>query len=75
MFLSSLQNKAISEAKLNKEIIELQEKNFELQNKVDELERKTRNQQENIFELKEQLTTSQAEVKLKAAQFDGGFIL
>ena len=39
--------------------------------KVDDLERKTRHQQEQIYELKEQATHLQSELTLKGAQFDG----
>ena len=42
-----------------------------LENKVDELERKCRTQQEQIYELKEQLTHNQADLKLKTAHFEG----
>ncbi len=42
---------------------------------LDDSERKGRTQQEHIFELKEALTHAQAEVKMKAAQFDGEFII
>ena len=37
----------------------------------DDLDRKCRQQQEQIFELKEQLTHLQAELKLKGSQFEG----
>ena len=59
------------EAKLNKEIIDVNERNMQLENQIDELERKCCSQQENIFELKEQLTHMQAETKMKASQMDG----
>ena len=40
---------------------------------VDELERKCKVQQEQVFDLKEQLAHAQADVKLKSSQFDGEF--
>ena len=59
------------EGKLHKELIEVNETNMKLENKADELERKVRSQQEQIYELKEQLTHNQADLKLKTAHFDG----
>ncbi len=66
-----LQDRAVVEGKLHKEIIELNESKMSLENKLDEQERKSRNQQEEIYELKEQLTHNQADLKLKAAHFEG----
>ena len=67
----NLQDRAVVEGKLHKEIITLNETNMNLENKVDDLDRKTRTQQEQIYELKEQLAHNQADLKLKTAHFDG----
>ncbi|KAK2160778.1 hypothetical protein LSH36_127g12010 [Paralvinella palmiformis] len=64
------EDRAVAEGKLQKELIKINERNMELENKIDDLERKCKGQQEQIFDLKEQLTAAHAEVKLKAAQFD-----
>ena len=68
-----MQDRAVSEGRQNKEILELNERNLNLQANVAELELKTRTQQEHIYDLKEQVTHGQAEHKLKAAQFEGRF--
>jgi hypothetical protein len=62
------EERALIEARLNKELVEVNEKNFQLSSKVDELERRCRLQQEQMFELKESLAHQQAEVKLKQSQ-------
>ena len=66
-----MQDRAVTEGKLHKDIIGLNETNMTLENKADELERKCRTQQEQIYELKEQLTHNQADLKLKASHFEG----
>ena len=40
-------------------------------NQTEDLERRCRQQQDQIFELKEQVTSLQAELKMKGSQFDG----
>ncbi|XP_046380358.2 leucine-rich repeat-containing protein 45-like [Haliotis rufescens] len=64
------EDRANEEMKLLKELSESNDKNIQLQTKVDDLDRKCRNQQEQVFELKEQITHLQAELKLKGTQFD-----
>ena len=38
---------------------------------VDEFERKCKSQQEQVYDLKEQLAHSQADYKIKSAQYEG----
>lgn len=59
---------ALREAKLLKEVNALSEKNLQLRNKLDETERRCKMQQEQIFELKQELANSTAELKLRLAQ-------
>ena len=66
-----LQLKAKLEAKLYKELSEAQDKNIKLETKAEDLDRKCRMQQDQIFELKEQITHLQAEQKLKGSHFEG----
>lgn len=58
------------ETRLNKELIEMNESKFQQEKKADDLERKCQVQQEQIFDLKEQVAHYQADQKLKHAQFD-----
>lgn len=64
------EERAKLEAKLYKELSEAHDKNIQLETKVEDLDRKCRMQQEQIFELKEQITHLQAEMKLKGSHFD-----
>lgn len=64
------EDRAIIEAKLYKEISEAFDKNAQLETKNEDLERRCKQQQDQIFELKEQITHLQAEVKLKGSHFD-----
>ncbi|KAI7796621.1 leucine-rich repeat-containing protein 45 isoform X1 [Triplophysa rosa] len=59
---------ALREAKLLKEVNALSEKNLQLLNKLDETERRCKMQQEQIFELKQELTNTTAELKLRLVQ-------
>ncbi|XP_002731112.1 leucine-rich repeat-containing protein 45-like [Saccoglossus kowalevskii] len=59
-----------SENKLIKELSDTQDRNMKLENRVDELERKCQQQQEQIYELKEDITEKNAEMKVKATQAD-----
>ncbi|XP_016102042.1 leucine-rich repeat-containing protein 45 [Sinocyclocheilus grahami] len=59
---------ALKEAKLLKEVNSLSEKNLQLRNKLEETERRCKTQQEQIFELKQELTNTTAELKLRLAQ-------
>ncbi|XP_077184145.1 leucine-rich repeat-containing protein 45 isoform X2 [Paroedura picta] len=56
------------EAKLQCDLSAVNEKNLLLRTEVDELERKGKRQQEQLFEVKEALTHTTAELKLRAAQ-------
>uniref|UniRef100_A0A8P4KR64 Leucine rich repeat containing 45 n=1 Tax=Dicentrarchus labrax TaxID=13489 RepID=A0A8P4KR64_DICLA len=59
---------ALREAKLFREIQNLTETNVQLRNKVEEVECRCKSQQQQIFELKQELTNSTAELKLRLAQ-------
>ncbi|XP_051522527.1 leucine-rich repeat-containing protein 45 isoform X1 [Myxocyprinus asiaticus] len=59
---------ALREAKLLKEVNSLSEKNLQLENKLEETERRCKTQQEQIFQLKQELTNTTAELKLRLAQ-------
>ncbi|KAM6897182.1 leucine-rich repeat-containing protein 45 [Xenentodon cancila] len=54
--------------KLDREIQNLTENNGQLRNKVEELELRCKSQQQQIFELKQELTNSTAELKMRLAQ-------
>ncbi|XP_078509901.1 leucine-rich repeat-containing protein 45 isoform X1 [Lissotriton helveticus] len=56
------------EAKLLRELSNANEKNLTLQSKVEELERKCKSQHDRLFELKQELTNTNAELKLRAVQ-------
>ncbi|XP_016348614.1 leucine-rich repeat-containing protein 45 [Sinocyclocheilus anshuiensis] len=62
------EDSALQEAKLLKEVNSLSEKNLQLRNKLEETERRCKTQQEQIFELKQELTNTTAELKLRLAQ-------
>lgn len=62
------EDSALREGKLLREIQNLTETNGQLKNKVEELERRCKSQQQQIFELKQELTNSTAELKLQLAQ-------
>ncbi|XP_063817298.1 leucine-rich repeat-containing protein 45 [Pseudophryne corroboree] len=59
---------AIREAKLRQELAAANEKTLLYRSKVDELERKYKMQQDQLFELKQELTNTSAELKLRALQ-------
>ncbi|XP_062976258.1 leucine-rich repeat-containing protein 45 [Elgaria multicarinata webbii] len=61
-------NSADREAKLQRELSAASEKNFLLRSQVEELERKCKTQQEQLFQVKEDLTHTTAEMKLRAVQ-------
>ncbi|KAI0212767.1 Leucine-rich repeat-containing protein 45 [Lamellibrachia satsuma] len=69
------EDRAMVEGRLNKELLEMNEHNMALENKVDEVERKCRSQQDQIYELKEQLTHAQADMKLKIAHYEERLLL
>ncbi|XP_015275847.1 PREDICTED: leucine-rich repeat-containing protein 45 [Gekko japonicus] len=56
------------EARLHHDLSAASEKNLLLRNEVDELERKCKGQQEQLFQVKETLTHTTAELKLRAVQ-------
>ncbi|XP_060620830.1 leucine-rich repeat-containing protein 45 isoform X1 [Anolis sagrei] len=56
------------EAKLQHELSTASEKNLLLRNEVTELERRCKTQQEQLFQVKEDLTHTTAEMKLRAVQ-------
>ncbi|KAK1163786.1 leucine-rich repeat-containing protein 45-like [Acipenser oxyrinchus oxyrinchus] len=58
----------IREGKLIRELHISTEKNLHLKSKVDELQRRCKAQQDHIFDLKQELTNSTAELKLRLAQ-------
>lgn len=59
---------ALREGKLLREIQNLTETNIQLRSKVEEMERRCKCQQQQIFELKQELTNSTAELKLRLTQ-------
>ncbi|XP_077357809.1 leucine-rich repeat-containing protein 45 isoform X2 [Festucalex cinctus] len=60
------------EGQLLSEIQNLTDTNIQLKNKVEEVERKCKSQQQQLFELKQELINSTAELKLKLAQAEDG---
>nr|XP_023676597.1 leucine-rich repeat-containing protein 45 [Paramormyrops kingsleyae] len=56
------------ETRLQRDVHSLTEQNMQLKNKLDEAERKRKSQQDQIFELKQELTNSTAELKLRLCQ-------
>ncbi|XP_071391729.1 leucine-rich repeat-containing protein 45 [Centroberyx affinis] len=58
----------LREGKLLREMQNMTETNVQLRNKVEEMERRCKSQQQHIFELKQELTNSTAELKLRLAQ-------
>ncbi|KAM6473380.1 leucine-rich repeat-containing protein 45 isoform 2-T2 [Liasis olivaceus] len=67
-FQQHKKNSSDCEAKLLRELSTANEKNIQLVNKVDELERRCKTQQEQLFQVKEELTHTTAEMKLRALQ-------
>ncbi|XP_043924153.1 leucine-rich repeat-containing protein 45 isoform X3 [Protopterus annectens] len=63
----------MQQAKLVRELNTANEKNLQLKNKVDELERKCKVQQDQIFELKQDLMSKTAELKLRLVQTEEQF--
>ncbi|XP_026171988.1 leucine-rich repeat-containing protein 45 isoform X2 [Mastacembelus armatus] len=62
------EDSALREDKLLREIQNLSETNVQLRNKVEEMERRCKSQQQQVFELKQELTNCTAELKLRLAQ-------
>uniref|UniRef100_A0AAR2JQ21 Leucine rich repeat containing 45 n=1 Tax=Pygocentrus nattereri TaxID=42514 RepID=A0AAR2JQ21_PYGNA len=73
--LKKLQESVLREGKLLRETNSLSEKNHQLKNKLDESDRRCTAQQDQIFELKQELTNSTGELKLRLAQAEGTTIL
>ncbi|XP_022621747.1 leucine-rich repeat-containing protein 45 [Seriola dumerili] len=59
---------ALRESKLLREIQDQNQTSIQLRSKVEEMERRCKSQQHQIFELKQELTNSTAELKLRLAQ-------
>nr|XP_020496147.1 leucine-rich repeat-containing protein 45 [Labrus bergylta] len=62
------EDSVLREGKLLRETQNMTETNIQLRNKVEELERRCKSQQQQIFEVKQELTNSTAELKLRLAQ-------
>lgn len=62
------EDSVLREGKLLRELNNTTETNQQLRNKVDDTERRCKSQQDHIFELKQELTNSTAELKLRLAQ-------
>ncbi|XP_028990446.1 leucine-rich repeat-containing protein 45 [Betta splendens] len=62
------EDRALREGKLLRETQNLTETNVQLRSKVEEMERRCKCQQQQIFDLKQELTNSTAELKLRLAQ-------
>ncbi|KAF7647410.1 hypothetical protein LDENG_00172820 [Lucifuga dentata] len=58
----------IREGKLLRDMQSMTETNTQLRNKVEEMERRCKSQQQQIFDLKQELTNNTAELKLRLAQ-------
>ncbi|XP_039595329.1 leucine-rich repeat-containing protein 45 [Polypterus senegalus] len=58
----------LREGKLMRDLHVANEKNLQLKSKVDELERRCKSQQDQIFNLKQELTNTTSELKLRLAQ-------
>uniref|UniRef100_A0A8C5J128 Leucine rich repeat containing 45 n=1 Tax=Junco hyemalis TaxID=40217 RepID=A0A8C5J128_JUNHY len=65
------QERADRESKLLHDLSAASEKNLLLRNQVDELERKCKVQQDQLFQVKQDLTNTTAELKLRAAEAEG----
>uniref|UniRef100_A0A8C9VAR3 Leucine rich repeat containing 45 n=1 Tax=Scleropages formosus TaxID=113540 RepID=A0A8C9VAR3_SCLFO len=66
-----LQESVMREGKLLREVNSLTEQNLQLKNKVEDAERRCKAQQDQIFELKKELTNTTAELKLRLSQAEG----
>ncbi|KAM9716884.1 LOW QUALITY PROTEIN: leucine-rich repeat-containing protein 45 [Menidia menidia] len=62
------ENSALREEKLRREIQNLLENNGQLKNKLEEQERRVKAQQQQIFELKQELTNSTTQLRMRLAQ-------
>uniref|UniRef100_A0A8C4V279 Leucine rich repeat containing 45 n=1 Tax=Falco tinnunculus TaxID=100819 RepID=A0A8C4V279_FALTI len=66
------QEGAVREGKLLHDLSAASEKNLLLRNQVDELEKKCKVQQDQLFQVKQDLTNRTAELKLRAIRAEGG---
>ncbi|XP_064604350.1 leucine-rich repeat-containing protein 45-like [Liolophura sinensis] len=64
------EDRALTETKMLKELSESNDRCIHLESKLGDVERKCKQQQEEIFDLKEQVAHLQADLKLKRAQYD-----
>ncbi|XP_014035238.1 leucine-rich repeat-containing protein 45 isoform X1 [Salmo salar] len=62
------EDSALREGKLLREMNSMSETNVQLKNKLEKMESRCKSQQDQIFELKQELTNSTAELKLRLAQ-------
>ncbi|CAB1338333.1 unnamed protein product [Coregonus sp. 'balchen'] len=62
------EDSVLREGKLLREINSMSETNIQLKNKLEKMESRCKSQQDQIFELKQDLTNSTAELKLRLAQ-------
>lgn len=62
------EDSVLREGKLLREVHNMSETNLQMKNKVGEMERRCKSQQEQIFALKQELTNSTAELRLRLAQ-------
>lgn len=62
------EDSVLREGKLLREVHNTSEINLQLKNKVEDMERRCRSQQEQIFQLKQELTNSTAELRLRLTQ-------
>ncbi|CAN9509274.1 unnamed protein product [Ophioblennius macclurei] len=62
------EDNTVREGKLLRELQNLTETNSQLRNKVEETERRCKSQQQHIFQLKQELTNSVADLKLRLIQ-------
>ncbi|XP_050392919.1 leucine-rich repeat-containing protein 45 [Patella vulgata] len=64
------EDRANEEMKLLKELSESNDRNIQLQTKVEDLDRKLKQNQEQLYEYKEQITHLQAELTMKGSHYD-----
>ncbi|CAL8284401.1 unnamed protein product [Merluccius merluccius] len=62
------EDSVLHEGKLLRDVQNVTESNMQLRNKAEEMERRCKSQQQQIFELKQELTNSTAELKLRLVQ-------
>ena len=70
-WLFIFQDRASTESKLLQEVSSVKDRNLHLETKADELDGRCQHQQDQIYELKEELASSHAQTKLQATQAEG----